>query len=193
MANEEMHGFDPEVVHRYFDGDLSPEEAEEAEAFLASSAEAQALLEHIAQSRSLLRSAAGEWEAQLSAAQSDALFDRITAGIDRAEPSAGATRPTRSDAPRQRPALEVIEGGRGRVFAGLGVALAAAAAVAFAVIGGPGTPAVPGGGASVASHVLGSEVIEVDFGRNTGTLFNVEGSAGQPLAVVWISDQVEKP
>ncbi len=35
----------------------------------------------------------------------------------------------------------------------------------------------------------GSEVVEVDFGENTGTVFAVEGNTGEPLAVVWIDDE----
>ena len=34
----------------------------------------------------------------------------------------------------------------------------------------------------------GSEVVEVDFGENAGTVFEVEGEAGEPIAVVWIAD-----
>jgi hypothetical protein len=32
-------------------------------------------------------------------------------------------------------------------------------------------------------------VLEVDFGANTGTIFNVEGGAGESLAVIWIDDE----
>jgi hypothetical protein len=32
-------------------------------------------------------------------------------------------------------------------------------------------------------------VLEVDFGANTGTIFEVEGGAGESLAVVWIDDE----
>jgi anti-sigma factor RsiW len=193
MANEEMLGFDPEVVHRYFDGELSPEELDAAEEVLARSEEARALLAGMARGRTLLRSAADTWEAQLSAEESDDLFARITAAIERDEPAPGAPE---AEPARPRPALTVIAGGRAKVFAGLGalgVALAAAAAVALAVVGGPGVPPVTPGRGVAVGRVLGSEVIAADFGRNTGTLFNVEGQAGQPLAVVWISDQVEKP
>ena len=35
----------------------------------------------------------------------------------------------------------------------------------------------------------GTEVLEVDFGVNTGTIFNVEGGAGESLAVIWIDDE----
>ena len=32
-------------------------------------------------------------------------------------------------------------------------------------------------------------MLEVDFGTNTGTIFNVEGGAGESLAVIWIDDE----
>ncbi len=34
----------------------------------------------------------------------------------------------------------------------------------------------------------GSSVERVEFGANTGTVFEVEGDEGQPLAVVWIAE-----
>ena len=34
----------------------------------------------------------------------------------------------------------------------------------------------------------GSSVERVEFGANTGTVFEVEGEQGQPLAVVWIAE-----
>lgn len=40
----------------------------------------------------------------------------------------------------------------------------------------------------VASH-LGTEVEEVDFGSNIGTVFQVPGEQDVPVAVVWISDE----
>ena len=43
------------------------------------------------------------------------------------------------------------------------------------------------------SHVVvhppgGTEVEDVEWGASTGTVFHVEGSEGQPLAVVWIDE-----
>ena len=39
----------------------------------------------------------------------------------------------------------------------------------------------------------GSEVEDVDFGPSTGTVFAVEGEAGEPIAVVWINDEEQNP
>ena len=36
---------------------------------------------------------------------------------------------------------------------------------------------------------LGSEVVEVDFGANTGAVFQVPGEQDVPVAVVWLSDE----
>ena len=58
------------------------------------------------------------------------------------------------------------------------------------VISQPEQTGDPGPSDGMASSaVRGSEVVEVDFGANTGTVFEVAGQAGQPLAVVWISDE----
>jgi hypothetical protein len=64
------------------------------------------------------------------------------------------------------------------------VGLAAAAAVFLAVMGGPSQRT-----ATPTPIARGTEVLKVDFGPNTGTIFEVEGGAGQPLAVVWIDEE----
>jgi hypothetical protein len=60
---------------------------------------------------------------------------------------------------------------------------AAAAAIFLAVMAWPEPHLDPG------PIVRGSEVLEADFGSNTGTIFEVEGAAGQSLAVIWIDDE----
>ncbi len=185
MAHEETQRFDPELVHRYFDGDLDADERRDAEALLERSPAARAMLAGLDRQRALLRATADDWAAQLSARGSEDLFARIQAELPA---------PARSSAPTAaRPALRAIPGGRLRIYAAVTVVLAAAAAALLWV-----RQATPSGGADtehgqLAAHVRGSEVIAADFGRNAGTVFNVEGQAGEALAVVWISDQVEKP
>jgi len=96
-----------------------------------------------------------------------------------------------------------------RSYMGMGVVLAIAAAAALGFFardgfsagrsnnggqiaqGGSDGGAVPQPVAVLEEPRQGSEVVEVDFGGNAGTYFAVQGSAGQPLAVVWIED--EKP
>lgn len=46
--------------------------------------------------------------------------------------------------------------------------------------------------AAAAADALGhTEVISVDFGENTGTVFSVEGREGERFAVVWLSEEAE--
>jgi len=118
---------------------------------------------------------------------SDALFAKIEAQVA-------------EDKRFGRGYMRVIRGGgRRKAVAGLGLGIAIAAAAALGIFARKTTPqpiaqGTPDGGQAVAvllEPVLGSEVVEIDFGGNAGTVFAVEGSAGQPLAVVWIED--EKP
>ncbi len=54
-----------------------------------------------------------------------------------------------------------------------------------AVVDPPGVGATDTGVATVS---LGSEVLDVDLGESTGTVFAVQGDFGEPIAVVWIDD-----
>ena len=79
----------------------------------------------------------------------------------------------------------MVPGGREkRIWGGVATGFAAAAAIFLAVISAPSDPNV-----TSIDEARGTEVVEVDFGENSGTVFNVEGGAGQPLAVVWIDDE----
>ncbi len=190
MSHEETHTFDPDLVHRYFDGDLDGAELREAEAVLERSQEARAMLGDLGRQRALFESAAVDWQARLTPEQSDALFARVEAALPAAP---AAARPAGSAA--ARPRLEAIPGGRSRgpLYAAVTAVLAAAAGLMFWVTTQGPEAGEAGGTTPVAAVVRGSEVIAVDFGRNAGTFFNVEGQSGEALAVVWISDQVEKP
>jgi hypothetical protein len=83
-------------------------------------------------------------------------------------------------------------GGRtGRTLAVFGVVTAMAAAAMIAIVlRKPVQPDVEARPTPEAIELPppGSEVVAVEFGRSTGTVFEVEGSSGQPLAVVWIDD-----
>jgi len=153
--------------------------------------------------------------APLTRAESDALFDRIAATLDTGDGHAAASAEDRDpSAATPGPALRALPGGRqddapaGRAPAprspgpsrGAVVAagLAMAAAVALAILATPdrGLPG-PGDPAPVAvgeAGFAGTHVLEVDFGENTGTVFEVEGERGEPLAVVvWIDDPDAPP
>ena len=108
-----------------------------------------------------------------------ALFARIEAEI---------SAPVLSiEQPRQEPpALRVVPGGRERrLWGAVATGFAAAAVVFLAVMAWPESASPPDG----QYRTRGSEVLEIDFGSNTGTIFEVEGGAGQSLAMVWIDDE----
>lgn len=182
MVQEEKLSFDPELVHRYFDGETSAEESRQAEASLEVSEDARAMLAGLERQRALFGATGDSWRASLDAGASDALFARIEAAID----ADVAVKPA-APLPVVKPGLRLIPGGLNRTLAAATVVLAAAAALAFWVIG---SVEQPGNVPAIAAHLRGSEVIAVDFGQNAGTTFHVEGTAGEELAVVWISDQV---
>ncbi len=167
---------DHDQLQRYFDDELSTQEAAEVQKHLEGSPESTAELRQLGQIRAAMQEASAEWTAEVD---SNALFARIEQDID-AAPAA--------------PPLKVIRGGGvKRVYQGLGFGLAAAAAILIAVLTwpdrqGPTSPTPP-----PVVVTRGSEVLEVDFGNNTGTVFEVEGAVGQPLAVVWIDDEVGLP
>ncbi len=163
---------DNEQLQRLFDGELSTQEAAEVQRELESSPQATTELQQLAQIRSAMQEAATEWASQVD---SDALFGSIERELDRAQSA---------------PALKVISGGGAkRVYQGLGFGLAAAAAILLAVFTWPESGSIRPDAPAVAV-TRGSEVLEVDFGTNTGTVFEVKGAVGQPLAVVWIDDEV---
>ena len=190
-------------LHRFYDGDLSPEEASEVQAALAEDETLADKLGALEELGDMLRSHA---KAQSQDLDSDALFAAIEAGLD--EDSAREEE-TESE-PASTPRLRVIEGSGmdtpapapSRAPLYVMVAIAAAALLLFMrepaedtqVAQTPVAPIAPAPEAPPENVVIetapsGSEVLAVDFGSNTGTSFSVEGAHGQPVAVLWISDE----
>ena len=58
--------------------------------------------------------------------------------------------------------------------------------------GGDGQELAPLLGPSADEELRRTEVLAVDFGANTGTVFSVEGTEGSRYAVVWLTDEAEK-
>jgi anti-sigma factor RsiW len=164
-----------EMLQMFFDGELAPEEEAAVRRSLEASPEGSAQLREWEQLRVAMKSVSADWAAQID---SDALFARIEA--DLSAPVIPIDRPV------PPPVFREVPGGRERrVWGAAAIGFAAAAAIFLAVVASPGS--APRDGSSDIAR--GSEVLEVDFGANTGTIFEVEGGAGESLAVVWIDDE----
>ncbi|MFO0695822.1 MAG: hypothetical protein U0230_19830 [Polyangiales bacterium] len=176
-----MDRIDSDTLQRYLDGDLLPAEAERVRAAVAASPELAAEVDRMSRLGDVVRASAPELEARMGDAQAaDELFARIERAI--AAPA---------------PAKVVPLASRRRRFLAAGTAglLAAAAAVFLLVLNRPASDDIARVGAEIhgptAPPVLGprgTEILDIDFGKSTGTHFSVEGTHGEQIAVVWISD-----
>ena len=163
-----------EKLQKFFDGELAPEEEAAVRRSIESSPDGTAQLREWEQLRDAMKTVSADWAGELD---SDALFARIEAEIS--APVVPIEQPK-----QEPPALRVVPGGRERrVWGGVATGFAAAAAIFLAVMAWPESHLDP------APVTRGSEVLEADFGSNTGTIFEVEGGAGESLAVVWIDDE----
>lgn len=163
-----------EKLQMFFDGELAPEEEAAMRRDLERSAEGAAQLREWEQIREAMNNVSSEWA---DAIDSDALFARIEADI--------RTPAIPEPAVQAPPRLRVVPGGRERrVWGAVATGFAAAAAIFLAVVAWPAEQTPPG-----EEMARGTEVLEVDFGANAGTIFNVEGGAGESLAVIWIDDE----
>lgn len=179
---------DDETLQRYHDGDLSPVEERAVRARIEQDPEAQRRLKELERLGSLIRLAAEEMGSRVD---SEALFAGIEAGVQKEAEFGTGTR------------LRLIVGewaSRRRHV--LWPLAAAAAAAVLAVIVLPARQAGDGETARsvqqrevvrVAENspaVHGSHIEDVDFGSNTGTVFEIENE-GVMTAVVWIADEEE--
>jgi anti-sigma factor RsiW len=163
-------------LQMFFDGELAPEEEAAVRRDLEGSPQGMAQLREWEQLRGAMKSVSSDWAGEIN---SDALFARIEAEI-----SAPAIPIERLK--QEQPALRMVPGGRERrVWGAVATGLAAAAAVFLVVMAWPKSASPP----DAQFRARGSEVLEVDFGSNTGTIFLVEGGAGESLAVIWIDDE----
>lgn len=173
-------------LQKYFDGELSGDEAEAVRRELEADADLRAKLDGLAHLRDMVRVHARAEEADVdSEAMWKAIEARMGEDIVDDEPMfPTAVRP-------ERPALEAVKGGqkaepkRARVWLGIVGTITAAAAAVLLYVQPWNT------GTQIVTPPPGSEIEEVDFGYSTGAVFSVEGQEGARYAVVWISD--EKP
>jgi anti-sigma factor RsiW len=142
-----------------FDGELAPEEEAAIRRSLESSPAAMAQLHQWEQLREAMKSVSTGWAGRID---SDALFARIETDI-------GIPVIPIDQSKRERPPLRLVPGTRERrVWGAVATGFAAAAAIFLAVLAWPKSDRNP----SVAGTTMprGSEVLEVDFGSNTGTI-----------------------
>lgn len=180
---------DDDKLQRFYDGELTEGEAIVVGRDVDASELEQARVAQMERLGEILRAGA---EAEADEIDSEALFLRIERGIE-ADPG---------------PRLKLIEGRKKkqRNTAVAAVAMAIAAAVAIAFLAQPSTePEIaesthPDEGEQMVADIDdptqvmldppgGSSVERIEFGANTGTVFEVEGDEGQPLAVVWIAEE----
>ena len=182
-----MEHLDDDKLQRYFDGELTDGEATVMRRDIEASDLEKARIRQLERLGELMKLDA---EVISEDIDSDALFAGIEAGIA-----------------QEGPRLRLIEGARRKQQAGVvvGVAVAIAAAVALVFLLKPPSDNVAERHPNDTDqevivhheetelHILhppaGSEVVRIDFGSNTGTIFQVEGNEGQPLAVVWIDEE----
>jgi hypothetical protein len=189
---------DDALLHRFYDGELSPEEAASLQSHIDQDEGSLAKLEALQELGSILRANAQD------AALPDA--DDLFAAIE------GQLENPADELPVSRPQLRVVGGSKlpeakpqhapGYMI----LALAAVALLTFwflpsdsdesasevAAIQDPISPVELDEESSLVlidTTPSGSEVLAVDFGQNTGTSFTVEGEVGQPVAVLWIMDE----
>ena len=182
-------------LQRYFDGELTDGEAETIRAVVTESELEEARLKQLEKLHGFVDMALDDYSAELAPGDADTLFARIEQGVEAS-----------ASEPRDDGGFRVILGGgqseapsARKTWAPAAVAVAIAAAVGLAFLLRPPADPIaedatqaPIEEVATVVHVeppAGSQVLEVDFGANTGTVFEVEGAAGQPLAVVWIQEE----
>jgi anti-sigma factor RsiW len=189
---------DETLLHRYFDGELPASQVAAARAHLDACETCAKEHRALVRLREMISVAAVDIATELDA---NALFGRIEQGV-RAE---------------QTPPLwervrvwwgEFIEH-HTEVWMPLGAGLAAAAVIAVVAIrgGSPETGAGPSASQTPAVApapvarapkprpkvmLANSEVVQVDFGENAGTVFEIALAEGVSTPVVWINDELEE-
>jgi anti-sigma factor RsiW len=172
MENERI---DDETLQRFLDRELPEAEHTAVQRRVDASTEDRARLARLRRVGHLVRLAAADLAKPVGEPQhADALFARIEAQVDR----------------RSRLSIHPGGGRVGRALAAGAMITAMAAAVMLAVVlREPARPTIEARTPdAVELPPPGSEVVAVEFGHSTGTVFEVEGPSGQPLAVVWIDD-----
>ncbi len=176
---------DDETLQRLLDGDLNAREAKQARDALARSSQDAARYKSLERLHQLVQMTAEDMVGDLDA---DAMFRNIQAGIAKDQPGA----------------LEQIKAWLSEFFehrtqvwmpmAGAGVVAAAVLLTFYSPESTADVTTVADGsepGAVVqeqAAPAPNSEVVQVDFGANAGTVFEISLAGGKSTPVVWIND-----
>jgi hypothetical protein len=171
---------DDDLLQRYYDGDLTPEEERSVSAALAQSESGQRRLDQLVQLTELLRAPVLEAAEGLD---SDALFARIEGGVQRQQALGFGER-------LRLLGSEWFEHKRSVLVPAAASLAAAAAALIILLV--PREARHPQDGEPVLAQLHGSRIENVDFGQSTGTVFEVDNQ-GVSAAVVWIADDEETP
>lgn len=170
-----------ELLQRHFDGELDGNEQAEARKHLAECTSCSARLRKLDRLQSLVRMAAQDAALEANFKDMYARIERATATPERA-----ATRKPLTHTRWFRPATMSAAG-----------VLAAAAAVLLMIYrqdggesgGGETLPADSTGPLAVLDVPRSSEIVQVDFGANAGTVFDIAFADGSSTPVVWINDE----
>jgi anti-sigma factor RsiW len=177
---------DDETLQRLLDGDLNAREAKQARDVLARSEADAARYRSLERLQAVVRTSMDDLVGELDA---DAMFRAIEDGIAKDRPGAlDQLKAWLSEFFEHRSQVWMPLAGAGMV-----------AVVALLTVYSPGgtTPADrtgPAAGSEPAAVVpetgaaLNSEVVQVDFGANAGTVFEISMAGGKSTPVVWIND-----
>lgn len=172
---------DDDTLQRFYDGDLSPLEEHSLSARIEGDADAQQRLAQLSKLTDLLRDNAHELAKGVDSA---AMFSAIESKLTRAEQPGFSAR-------LRVLTSEWLEHKRGSLVP-IVAAAAVAAATLLMVTRGQNTLPADDEGAGETAQVHGSRVENVDFGTNTGTVFEID-DRGVAVAVVWIAEEEETP
>ena len=164
----------PETLQRYFDAELAANESADVRAHVASCEPCTAQLASLERLGTLVQMAAEDSAQQVDF---DAMFANIERGIASTE---------------QAPPKRDVMSQRVRRLSNAGPALGALAlaAAVLLMVYRPDVSQTPSNEEpyEVTAGNVHSEVVEVDFGANAGTVFDILLSDGSSNPVVWIDD-----
>src|SRR5690349_17788446 len=171
---------DDDLLQRFYDGDLTPDEERSVRAQVSLDPGAQRRLSELATLHELMQA---PLLGAVSGLDGDALFARIQADIAQQKQLGFGDR------------LRVLSGEwfehkRGVLLPAAASLAAAAAALIILLV--PREAQQPSGGEPALAQLHGTSIENVDFGQSTGTVFAVDNE-GVSAAVVWISDDEEAP